>query len=452
MLTDSRKQQVRSLVERDPDYYPMHTEDGKWRHDKPVWTHWCDGFLPGMMWIFHRQHAAAGSSDGEVVARASSPLLAAARAAQVRPRRARSRLHLPVHLSTAGISSRRTPALNEVLVQAGQTLAVRFNEKGQYLRSFVAEDSLFIDIMMNVGIIFYAARETGDRSLRDVAMRHALTTRRVLVRGDGSTAHEGIFDLETGEFLRQTTQQGYRGDSCWSRGLAWALVRLQHLLRIQPRSALPRDGASLRRLLHHALARRRVPPWDFNAPLESRKLLDTSAAAIAAAGLLRLCRLVPDPMKGHLYWTTAHAHSSLAVREASGRSDSQVGRHSEGRRLSRAQGTGRERIGDVGRVLLSWKPWIQRSGRCKPKHKKAAANCRQDVRLSVTLNVYERLYCCVRRRSVTCVPRISDNLRSDHFAGHDEFHAAILLPARRGVVRRHGHRFAESFRRKDVAA
>src|SRR5438094_9007581 len=113
--------------------------------------------------------------------------------------------------------------LKSVLVQAGRTMGLRFREKGAYLRSFVAEDSLFIDIMMNVGLIFYAARETGDRMLRDIAVRHSLTTRRVLVRGDGSTSHEGIFDLETGEFLRQTTQQGYRGDSCWSRGLTWGL-------------------------------------------------------------------------------------------------------------------------------------------------------------------------------------------------------------------------------------
>ena len=62
--------------------------------------------------------------------------------------------------------------LNEVLVQAGQTLAERFNEQGGYLRSFIAEDSMFIDIMMNVGIIYYAARETGDRTLRDIAIRH----------------------------------------------------------------------------------------------------------------------------------------------------------------------------------------------------------------------------------------------------------------------------------------
>ncbi len=33
--------------------------------------------------------------------------------------------------------------------------------------------------------------------------------------------------------------------------------------------------------------------------------MDTSAAAIAASGLLRLCRLLPDPMKGHFYFSTA---------------------------------------------------------------------------------------------------------------------------------------------------
>src|SRR6266853_789650 len=49
------KIQVRGLIERDPGFYPLYTEGGKWRHSKPAWTHWCDGFLPGMMWIFYEQ-------------------------------------------------------------------------------------------------------------------------------------------------------------------------------------------------------------------------------------------------------------------------------------------------------------------------------------------------------------------------------------------------------------
>ena len=109
---------------------------------------------------------------------------------------------------------------NAVVIEAGQTLAKRFKEKGEYLRSFVSDESLFIDIMMNVPIIFYAAQETDDEELWETAYRHCLTTRRYLVRGDGSTSHEGIFDLETGEFLRQTTHQGWRDDSSWARG-AW---------------------------------------------------------------------------------------------------------------------------------------------------------------------------------------------------------------------------------------
>jgi unsaturated chondroitin disaccharide hydrolase len=182
---------------------------------------------------------------------------------------------------------------------------LRYNEKGQFLRSFAAEDSLFIDIMMNVGIIFYAARELNDKKLRDIAVRHCLTTRRFLVRGDGSIAHEGIFDLQTGEFLRQTTQQGYRGDSCWSRGLAWALYgfAVSSEYSRDPRFLQTAEACADYYITHTPA--NGVPPWDYNSPLENRSLVDTSAAAIAASGMLRLCRLVSDPMKGHLYWSTA---------------------------------------------------------------------------------------------------------------------------------------------------
>jgi unsaturated chondroitin disaccharide hydrolase len=199
----------------------------------------------------------------------------------------------------------RDPALQQVVLQAGKTMAMRYNEKGQFLRSFVAEDSIFIDIMMNVGVIFYAARELNDKRLRDIAVRHCLTTRRFLVRGDGSTAHEGIFDLETGEFLRQTTQQGFRGDSCWSRGLTWSLYgfAVSSEYSRDPRFLETAEACADYYITHTPTGG--IPPWDYNAPAEERSLLDTSSAAIAASGMLRLCRLVSDPLKGHLYWSTA---------------------------------------------------------------------------------------------------------------------------------------------------
>ena len=56
------QQQVRKLIESHPDFYPMYTADGRWKHEGPVWTNWCDGFLPGMMWIFHKRNSANGES------------------------------------------------------------------------------------------------------------------------------------------------------------------------------------------------------------------------------------------------------------------------------------------------------------------------------------------------------------------------------------------------------
>src|SRR5207248_3342602 len=113
-------------------------------------------------------------------------------------------------------------ALKRVLIEAGQTLALR-RQKGGYLASFLGPQSLFIDIMMNVGIILWAANATNDPELCRIGLEHCRTSARTLVRPDGGTAHEAIFDVETGAFLRQSTQQGYRADSTWSRGLAWAL-------------------------------------------------------------------------------------------------------------------------------------------------------------------------------------------------------------------------------------
>ena len=42
----------------------MYTRTGQWKHEGPGWTHWCDGFLPGMMWIFYRA-SGPGSPEAE---------------------------------------------------------------------------------------------------------------------------------------------------------------------------------------------------------------------------------------------------------------------------------------------------------------------------------------------------------------------------------------------------
>jgi unsaturated chondroitin disaccharide hydrolase len=299
---DFAQSQVKSLLEKyPPDYYPMYTVAGEFGHDRKRWTHWCDGFYPGMMFIF-----AEATGDDEWLDQAI------AYATPLEERQYDRAVHdlgfifFSTHLrwlELGGPAGRIEP----VLLQAGKTMAMRFMEQGQYLRSFVEPASLFIDIMMNVGTIFYSGLKTGDEHLLDLAHRHCLTTRRTLVRGDGSTAHEALFDLETGACLRQSTHQGYRGDSCWSRGLAWslsgftrsylqtgrveyletAMLNADYYLEHTPPDIL--DG---------------VTPWDYDAPASgplARTQVDTSACAIAASGLLDLARVAPDRTKARAY-------------------------------------------------------------------------------------------------------------------------------------------------------
>jgi unsaturated chondroitin disaccharide hydrolase len=172
-------------------------------------------------------------------------------------------------------------------------MALRFDERAGFLRSFLAPDSTFVDIMMNVGIVFYAAERAGDEELRRIADAHCVNTRRHLVRGDGSTAHEGIFDLETGAFLRQSTQQGWRSDSCWARGQAWALYGFGTSYAFTGDRRYLDTATRCADFYVERTGTNGVPPndWDEPGPAVPH---ESSAAAIAASGLLQLAALVAD--------------------------------------------------------------------------------------------------------------------------------------------------------------
>ena len=46
--------QLRQLITQHPDYFPLYTVKGKWKHKSEAWTNWCEGFLGGMLWIIYR--------------------------------------------------------------------------------------------------------------------------------------------------------------------------------------------------------------------------------------------------------------------------------------------------------------------------------------------------------------------------------------------------------------
>lgn len=290
--------QVMKLISTNPDYFPEYTQAGKWRHEGEAWTNWCEGFLGGMMWIFHQRTA---DPDWRAHAEHYSRLIEARK----HDRSVHDLGFLFWSTWKRWYDMTGKAALNQVVITAGETMGKRFKEKGGYLHSFVAEDSLFIDIMMNVGIVFYAAQQTGNQALMQIAHEHCLTTRRYLVRGDGSTAHEGIFDLESGEFLRQSTHQGWRSDSAWARGQTWALYGFGTAYRL---SGERKYLQTARQCADYYIEQTAfdadapygagIPPNDWDAPGGQA---ESSAAAIAASGLLNLSDMIQDPVYARRY-------------------------------------------------------------------------------------------------------------------------------------------------------
>lgn len=301
---DFAQRQVAATIERAPDFFPIYTVGGRWRHSGELWTDWTGGFFAGMMWKFFKR---TGGPLWRERAEHYSRLL--------EPRQFDRDVHdlgfifLNTYLPWYELTG--DDALRQVLVRAGQTLASRFMPPGRYLRSFVAPESLFIDIMMNVPLILHAAQLSGDQELERIGLEHCRTTRDRLVRNDGSTAHEGIFDAATGEFLRQDTHQGRRPESAWARGLAWSLYGFSQVYALTGKDEFLQAAERNAEFWLNNLPDDGIPYWDFRAdlsqPLPWGPQKDSSAAAIAAGGLADLARQATSPERSQAYRQTALA-------------------------------------------------------------------------------------------------------------------------------------------------
>jgi len=127
----------------------------------------------------------------------------------------------------------------------------------------------------------------------DIGKSHLRRHIALCVRDDGSVCQSATFDGATGALRRRYTHKGFRPDSTWARAQAWCMVGLAQ--------AIARGGDEFRadavRVSDWWLAN--VPEdgvsyWDFDDPAIPDTHRDTSAAAIAAAALLKLGRLIPQ--------------------------------------------------------------------------------------------------------------------------------------------------------------
>jgi unsaturated chondroitin disaccharide hydrolase len=280
------ERQVRRLLIASPKQFPTYTEGGRWVFGADPWAPtWSGGFLTGLIWALARR---TGEEWWLARAREYSRLL--------EPRKNDGGTHDIGFIFEPSwgrwFDAEQSFEARDVLIEAGRTMANRLQMPGGYLSTWVDRGSTFIDVMMNVGIIFRAARYSGDEALYRAALRHCLTTRRFLQRGDGSTIHEGWFDPDSGEFLRAATHQGWRSDSTWARGQAWAIYGFTTAYQ-HTREADLLDSACRAADYYNAHTPEGVPPNDWLDPSPSFAY-ESSAAAIASAGMLHLADVLDD--------------------------------------------------------------------------------------------------------------------------------------------------------------
>lgn len=211
-------------------------------------------------------------------------------------------------------------------VQARRWTTIR---DGGFIHSFNGPHSLFVDTIRSLRSLAVGHQlghvlldeQDAQVSLLDRLRDHLRATMQYCIRRTPSfgVAHEAIFNVVSGTFRCHNSQQGYSALTTWTRGLAWAMCGLAEQLEfLQTRRELTaRERQTIEKVarevcdfyIDEATAADGVPYWDTGAPRLVRlgdwqnqpadpfndfEPVDSSAAAIAAQGLLRLGRVTGE--------------------------------------------------------------------------------------------------------------------------------------------------------------
>lgn len=188
---------------------------------------------------------------------------------------------------------RPKPEYRDILINSAKSLSTRFNPKVGCIKSWDGKPNEFlviIDNMMNLDLLFWATRATGDSSYYKVAVTHANTTIRNHFREDNSSWHVINYNSETGGINQKRTAQGAADGSAWARGQVWGLYGYTATYR-ETKDPVYLDQAKKIAefvLNHPNLPADKIPYWDFNAPGIPDALRDASAASIMASALIEL--------------------------------------------------------------------------------------------------------------------------------------------------------------------
>ena len=263
-------------------------------------TEWTNGFWTGQLWLAHELSGADVFRD------------AAERHVASFDHRQRERIATNHHdlgflysLScVAGYKLTGSEVARRAALGAAELLMERFHAGAGIIQAWgdlndpAQRGRMIIDCNLNLPLLYWASEVTGDLEYRDAANRHIEQAARHIVRPDGSTFHTFFFDADNGSPREGKTHQGFADDSCWARGQAWGISGFPLVARYNGDTRLLALSSVLANYYLNRLPADGICHWDliFTDGPEER---DSSAAAIAACGLLELASQMPalDPLR-----------------------------------------------------------------------------------------------------------------------------------------------------------
>ncbi len=249
---------------------------------------WTSGFIPGSMWLMYDQ---TSNKEWEQMARKWTASLE------------KEQFNKGTHdlgfmlFCSFGNGYRLTSdaAYKAILIQGAKSLITRFNKKAGVIKSWDHNTDkwqypVIIDNMMNLELLYWASKTTGDPVYKNVANTHALTTIKNHFRANNSSFHVIDYDTLTGQVRNKLTHQGYADGSAWARGQAWGLYGYTVAYRETKDKRFVDQANKIARFIinHPKLAADKIPYWDYDDPRLPNIPRDASAAAITASALLEL--------------------------------------------------------------------------------------------------------------------------------------------------------------------
>lgn len=262
---------------------------------------WVAGFWPGQLWL---AHALTGRSRFRNSARMRRPYFERFAATT-----AWSNHDLGFLFSLSTVADWKLtsdPAARALALRAAEALAARWRQPMPCLTCWnplPRDDAEFarrkagtiiLDSVENMGLLFWAASETGHREFSEIAEMHLDTCRDHLVRPDMSTFHCFEFDPSTGTPIGGYTHQGFGDGSCWARGQAWGIHGFALAFLATGKASYRDTALGLADYIADKLPDDGVPVWDYNLPEGAPTPRDSSAGAISAAGLYALAEAFAD--------------------------------------------------------------------------------------------------------------------------------------------------------------